>query len=87
MCGQLKTRRHSGVPIMKTNLVKKVSQNIRLLRKQKGLTQLDMKTRGFHYRHYQKIESGTVDLSLSTIERLAKAFGVRPEKLLKQQHL
>jgi len=31
---------------------------------------------GFNYRYYQMIESGTVNLTLKTLNRLANAFGV-----------
>jgi transcriptional regulator with XRE-family HTH domain len=34
-------------------------------------------------RHYQKVEQGTVNLTLSTLERLAIAFGVDASELLR----
>jgi transcriptional regulator with XRE-family HTH domain len=37
---------------------------------------------GCDYKYYQRIEAGLKDVRLSTLERIAKAFGVGVEELL-----
>lgn len=47
------------------------------LRRRRKLSQLDMvRWHGWDLSHYQKIEKGTIDVKLSTLGRLAEAFGV-----------
>lgn len=53
-----------------------VADRIRGVRKSRGRSQWDMQDFGFNYRYYQMIESGTVNLTLKTLNRLANAFGV-----------
>jgi transcriptional regulator with XRE-family HTH domain len=36
---------------------------------------------GLNARHYQKLEEGSVNVTLGTLERLAKAFGVDVRRL------
>lgn len=38
---------------------------------------------GWELSHYQRIERGDLDVKLTTIERLAEAFGVRMETLMR----
>ena len=57
-------------------LIRLVAQHVQRLRKAKGLTQEDMQDFGFNYRYYQRIEAGEKNLSLKTLNKLAKAFGV-----------
>ena len=67
----------------KQDLKKEVACRIKLLRQAAKLTQeIAADKAGFHYKYYQKIESGTVNLTLDSIDRLAKVFGVVPKKLL-----
>jgi len=47
-----------------------------------GLTQEDMMSYGFERRYYQRIESGTVNLSLKSLNKLAKAFGISFSELM-----
>jgi transcriptional regulator with XRE-family HTH domain len=37
---------------------------------------------GLHLRHYQKLEEGSVNATLHTLERLAEALGLDPYRLL-----
>jgi len=53
------------------------------LRLEKGLSQLDMvRSHDFSLSHYQKIERGDLDARLSTLRKLAKAYGVSVSELL-----
>jgi transcriptional regulator with XRE-family HTH domain len=54
---------------------------MRVLRRARGLTQEDMAEHGFAVRHYQRIEAGR-SVSLQTIWKLARAFGVSPRVIL-----
>jgi DNA-binding XRE family transcriptional regulator len=57
--------------------LRQVVQKIRDGRAQKGLRQTDVAEMvGLNYRHYQRIEAGTVNLKLETLYRLSKLFGV-----------
>jgi len=54
---------------------------MRDLRLAKGLRQEDMCQFGFEYKYYQRIEYGQKNLSLKTLNKLAKAFRVPISKL------
>ncbi len=55
----------------------------RELRHQAGLSQLDMvREHGFSLSHYQKLERGVLDPRLSTLCKLADAYGVKLATLL-----
>ena len=63
--------------------LKRVGENIAKHRKLKPLNQMDAaELAGFSYRYYQKIESGTANMTLSTIYRLAQFFGIHPCDLM-----
>ena len=53
-----------------------LGKRVRDLRQKAGLTQEDMMSHGFERRYYQRIESGTVNLSLKSLNKIAKAFRV-----------
>ncbi len=57
-------------------MVEKIAENVAKIRKAKGLTQEDMVEKGFSYRHYQRVESGTHSPNLLTLFRLSQAFKV-----------
>lgn len=66
------------------NEAKKLGENLKRFRTEKGLSQTDIAnslgvSRGF----ISNIESGKRNPTLSTITRLAKAVGVTPDELLK----
>ena len=63
-------------------ILKRIAENIKKVRKQKGLTQENMVDYGFNYRHYQKIESGSYSMNLYTLHRLAQAFNTNVKNLL-----
>ena len=66
-------------------LLVQVAANVRRGRERLGLTQENLAERGgFNYRFYRSLEAGKVDLSVSTLYRLAQALGVRPAQLLRR---
>lgn len=70
---------------METAIRLKLAKRIKELRKRQGLTQEQLsELSGIDYKHTQLLESNkTPDAKLDTIEKLAKAFGISPSKLLK----
>jgi transcriptional regulator with XRE-family HTH domain len=64
-------------------LLKLVGKRVRDLRKQAKLTQEDMMSYGFERRYYQRIEAGTVNLSLTSLNKLARAFRVSISELMR----
>ena len=65
-------------------LLRRLGRRCRQLRKERGLSQLDMvRKHGFSLSHYQKIERGALDARLSTLQRLADAYGVAMAELLR----
>jgi transcriptional regulator with XRE-family HTH domain len=64
-------------------LLKVMGRRVRDLRQKAGLTQEDMMSHGFERRYYQRIESGAVNLSLKSLNKLAKAFRVSITELMK----
>lgn len=64
-------------------LLRRLGRRCRKLRHERGLSQLDMvREFDFSLSHYQKIERGDLDSRLSTLHRLATAFGVSLAELL-----
>ncbi len=63
-------------------LLKMMGRRVRDLRQKAGLTQKDMMSHGFERRYYQRIEAGEVNLSLKSLNKLAKAFRVTLTELM-----
>lgn len=65
-------------------LLQHLVRRLRLLREKHGLTQEQFAERtGISYKYYQAVEAGRkAELRLSTLERLAKAFGIEVWQLL-----
>jgi transcriptional regulator with XRE-family HTH domain len=62
---------------------RKLAANARRLREGAGLTLEEAAHRaGLHWRHWQKIESGEVNLTLASLARVADALRVEPALLL-----
>ena len=57
-------------------LLKLVGKRAKELRLKTRLTQEDMMSHGFERRYYQRIEAGEVNLSLKSLNKLAKVFGI-----------
>jgi transcriptional regulator with XRE-family HTH domain len=69
------------------NTQKKLIARLKELRKIHKLTQEEFSERiGISYKYYQAVETGIKkDLRLSTLERLAKAYGIEVWQLLAPQ--
>lgn len=63
--------------------MKGLGENVKSLRKKKGVTQEMMRDRGFNYRYFQKIEAGQVNVTLDTLVKLANTFNCHIVDLLK----
>ena len=70
---------------MDTAIRLKLAKRLKELRKRKELTQEQLsELSGIDYKHIQLLESSKAPAAkLDTIEKLAKAFGISPSKLLK----
>ncbi|MBI5543796.1 MAG: helix-turn-helix transcriptional regulator [Deltaproteobacteria bacterium] len=69
-------------------LLSYIGANTRRLRVKLGLSQAELaEAAGFNGRHLQRIERGSVDLHVSSLELLAKALGVKPAVLLRPAKL
>lgn len=65
-------------------LLDRVAKNVRREREAKGLSQRDLAAAaGTTQRRISAIENGTLNISMETLEQLAKALGVPPHKLTK----
>jgi transcriptional regulator with XRE-family HTH domain len=62
-----------------------LGKRVRQLRKDRGWTQEDMGRFGFELKYYQRIEYGNRNLSVSTLNKLAKVFGVGIGDLFKTE--
>ena len=60
----------------------RLGRRTRELRQLKKFTQEDMMSHGFERRYYQRIEAGEVNLSLKSLNKLAKALGVQVSEFL-----
>ena len=76
-------KRNSQIDARTWTLIKKIAQNIKAIRKQKGLTQVDMASMGFGARWYQRLESGKHIPTIPTLDKLAHAFDVKIEEFFK----
>jgi transcriptional regulator with XRE-family HTH domain len=62
---------------------RRLGERVRAVRRQSGLSQLDMvRYHGISLSHFQKIERGSLDPRVSTLCRLAEAFGMTLSDLL-----
>lgn len=59
-----------------------MGKRVRDLRLKAELTQEDMMSHGFERRYFQRIEAGEVNLSLKSLNKLAKAFRVTITELM-----
>ncbi len=57
-------------------LARRIADNIRRIRMEKGFTQEDMSERGLGTRWYQRLESGRQIPTIPTLDKLARAFKV-----------
>ena len=64
-------------------LMQLVGKRVRELRIARGLKQEDMCQFGFDYKYYQRIEYGEKNLTLKTLNKLAKGLGVPVSELFR----
>jgi transcriptional regulator with XRE-family HTH domain len=57
-------------------ILQDLGNRLRQLRKCRSLRQLDMESFGLSYKYYQRLESGQVNPTLITLQKLAAAFNV-----------
>jgi transcriptional regulator with XRE-family HTH domain len=57
-------------------ILQDLGNRLRELRKCRNLRQLDMESFGLSYKYYQRLESGQVNPTLVTLQKLAAAFGI-----------
>ena len=69
---------------MEGSTLDRLLERLRALREHHGLTQEEFaEISGMSYKHYQAVEAGRKpDLRLSTLERLAGAYGIEVAELL-----
>ena len=69
------------------NLANLIGRRLRETRVAQGLRQQDMEGRGISYKYYQRIESGKVNLTLRSLEKLASALGIKIIDLFQRPEL
>lgn len=62
--------------ILKEAVLQELGDRLRDLRRSRKLRQLDMEGLGLSYKYYQRLESGQVNPTLMTLQKLADAFEV-----------
>lgn len=67
-----------------TNSARKLGENVRRIREEKGMTQIELCRKLELDRAYMSnIENGKKNPTLATIEKIAKALGVSLDELIK----
>ncbi|MBS6602999.1 MAG: helix-turn-helix transcriptional regulator [Brachyspira sp.] len=68
------------------NILKVFGFNLKVLRMKKGLTQFQLAEKlNVHEKHICKIETGKQNVTLKTLEKIAKALEVEPSVLLENK--
>ncbi|MFA6925359.1 MAG: helix-turn-helix transcriptional regulator [Bacteroidales bacterium] len=63
-----------------------IGENIKILREEKGLTQQQIaELIGMHRSNYSKIESGQRELSVNSLNKIAKHFGITLDVLVNME--
>lgn len=71
-----------------SDFLKLFGESVRLIRKQKGLTQEELAEKaGLQYTYIGGIERGERNISLETLEKVAKGLEVNPMTLFDFKHL
>jgi DNA-binding XRE family transcriptional regulator len=69
------------------DILQDLGNRLRALRRGRNLRQLDMASFGLSYKYYQRLESGQVNPTLATLQRLAAAFDVSVHDLFRPDAL
>ena len=64
-------------------LLRLLGNKVQRLRRERGWTQEGMSRFGFEIKYYQRIEYGERNLSVKSLNKLAKAFGVTVAELFR----
>jgi len=68
------------------NILKVFGFNLKVLRMKKGLTQFQLAEKlNVHEKHICKVETGKQNVTLKTLEKIAKALEVEPSVLLENK--
>ncbi len=68
-----------------TNISKKLGENIRRIREEKGMSQGDIcQITGMDRGYISRVESGSKNPTISNLEKIAKALKVNPDELLRK---
>jgi transcriptional regulator with XRE-family HTH domain len=62
--------------VEKETLARFLARRLREIRSAKGLSQRELEGLGINHKYYQRIEAGSVNLTLRSLEKLAAALGV-----------
>ncbi len=62
--------------VIQEAVLRQLGDRLRDLRRSRQLRQLDMESLGLSYKYYQRLESGQVNPTLMTLQKLADAFEV-----------
>ena len=75
---------HADTSRMTSDIAKKLAKHLKELRAEHGLTQEEAARKcKLEYKYYQRYESTKPrDMRLSTLEKIAKGFGVEPSDLI-----
>ncbi len=66
------------------NIIRRVGASIRVLRTEKGFSQEDLAAKAKLHRTYiGSVERGERNITITTLERIAKALGVKAFELLR----
>jgi transcriptional regulator with XRE-family HTH domain len=67
-----------------TKISKKLGQNLKRIREEKGMTQGDIcRATGFDRAYISRVENGEKNPTLLNLEKIAKALGIKPDELIK----
>lgn len=71
--------------LMANQPFQELGNRCRELRKQRGVSQLDViRNFDFSLSHYQRIERGVIDPRYSTLKKLAEVYGISLSEFLKE---
>ena len=60
----------------KETLARFLARRLREIRMAKGLSRRELEELGMNHKYYQRIEAGSVNLTLRSLEKLASALGI-----------
>jgi transcriptional regulator with XRE-family HTH domain len=62
--------------VEKESLARFIARRLRQIRTAKGLSQRELEELGINHKYYQRIEAGSVNLTLRSLEKVASALGI-----------